>query len=313
MTSDPLSDVLALARPRCLIGGRLEAGGRWALRFPAPRTVKFTVVNAGCCWLAVEGAGRPVRLARDDVFMVSARRSFILGSDPGVAAVDGAAAFEAASGAAVTLGGGGAFAATGVHVSLQADSAALLLDVLPPLLHVAGGTADAAGMRGVLDLLLAELGSDRPAAGLAAESLAGLLFVHLLRSMIAGGGEPGTGWLGALRDPRIAPALRLMHREPERRWQVAQLAREAGMSRTAFALRFKSAAGVAPHAYLAGWRMHVARRGLREGMTVAEAGRAAGYESESAFSAAFSRATGVTPARYRSAVRDRLSSGPSGG
>lgn len=309
MVADPLSDVLALVRPRCLVGGRLAAGGRWALRFPPPRVVKFTVVTAGGCRLAVDGIDHPVDLGPGDVFMVSAGRCFVLGSDLTVAPGDGEAAFERASGGSVTIGGGAEFAAIGVHVSLQADSAALLVDVLPPLLHVGGGSPDSAGIGVVLGLLAAEVGSDRPAAGFAARQLAGLLFAHLLRALIADDGEPGTGWLGALRDPAIAPALRLMHRQPERPWRVAELAREAGMSRTAFALRFKSAAGVAPLAYLGGWRMHVARRALRDGMSVAGAARSVGYDSESAFSAAFRRATGMAPGRYRGGSP---TSGPSG-
>ncbi|MGO7259096.1 AraC family transcriptional regulator, partial [Rhizobium brockwellii] len=71
------------------------------------------------------------------------------------------------------------------------------------------------------------------------------------------------GWLRAFGDDRIAPALRLMHGDPSRSWQLGELATAAGMSRTSFALRFKTVAGVAPLTYLTGWRMRLAERELR--------------------------------------------------
>ena len=80
------------------------------------------------------------------------------------------------------------------------------------------------------------------------------------------------------------------------------------MSRTSFAVRFKAVAGVAPLTYLQNLRMRSAEHGLREGpMSVSELGLSLGYSSESAFSNAFKRATGMAPKRYRSvfATMDR--------
>ncbi len=106
----------------------------------------------------------------------------------------------------------------------------------------------------------------------------------------------------ARSDPRLAPALRLMHGDPGRDWHLEDLARAAAMSRTSFAFHFKRTAGVAPLTYLTEWRMHLAERALREEDTpVAVLARSLGYASESAFSNAFKRATGSAPKRYRTA------------
>jgi transcriptional regulator GlxA family with amidase domain len=115
------------------------------------------------------------------------------------------------------------------------------------------------------------------------------------------------GWLRALGDKRLAPALRLMHGDPSRAWQLEELARATAMSRTTFALHFKTAAGVGPLTYLTQWRMRLAQRALREeNVSVAVLARSLGYTSESAFSHAFKRIIGAPPKRYRSAIRSSL-------
>ena len=82
------------------------------------------------------------------------------------------------------------------------------------------------------------------------------------------------------------------------------------MSRSTFALRFKTVAGVAPLAYLTEWRMRLAERALRDGdIRVATLARSLGYTSESAFSNAFKRVTGNAPKRFRIAARGSGSNG----
>jgi len=91
-----------------------------------------------------------------------------------------------------------------------------------------------------------------------------------------------------------------MHREPARAWRLDELAREVAMSRTSFAVRFKKIAGVAPSTYLLNLRMRFAEQVLREGsMSVSELGFSLGYRTESAFSNAFKRTTGMAPKRYQ--------------
>jgi AraC-like DNA-binding protein len=130
------------------------------------------------------------------------------------------------------------------------------------------------------------------------------MFVQILRAHLAASGTLAAGWLGALGDPRIAPALRLMHSDPSRSWHLEELAKAAAMSRTTFAVHFRRVAGVAPLTYLTEWRMRLAERALREeNAPVAVLAQSLGYTSESAFSNAFKRVTGKPPKRYRTAAR----------
>jgi AraC-like DNA-binding protein len=129
------------------------------------------------------------------------------------------------------------------------------------------------------------------------------MFVQVLRTHLTDPAQaPDPGWIRAIADERIAPALRLMHSDPGRSWTLGELARASAMSRTTFATRFKEVAGIAPVTYLHGWRMRLAERALRGGATpISSVALSLGYTSESAFSNAFKRAVGVSPKRYRSA------------
>ncbi len=145
---------------------------------------------------------------------------------------------------------------------------------------------------------------EQPGAQLASAQLAQLLFIQILRAHLKAAAPMPAGWLRALGDPRIAPALRLMHCDPGRGWHLDELAKACAMSRTTFAFHFKRATGVAPLTYLTEWRMCLAERALREEASpVAVLGQSLGYTSESAFSNAFKRVIGHSPRAYRNAVR----------
>src|ERR1700754_657436 len=236
MEGDPLADILTLASARCVRIGILRAGGAWALRFPPPQKIKLTAVVKGTCWLAVDGQRVPVRLATGDVFMVPAERSFVLASDVNIPPVDGLELFTRATDNVAAVGIGHDFFAIGGHVALDPDRGGVLADVLPPLIHVDGSSSEASTIRWLLEQLVREVTANRPGAALASKQLAQLLFVQIIRFYLASSDTVTAGWLRALNDERIAPALRLMHGEPGRDWRLGELAKLVGMSRTSFAL-----------------------------------------------------------------------------
>jgi transcriptional regulator GlxA family with amidase domain len=108
------------------------------------------------------------------------------------------------------------------------------------------------------------------------------------------------GWLRAIFDPKIGAALKAMHERVENPWTVEALAMAAGMSRSAFALRFKELLGETPLEYLTNWRMYKATGFLQQGdKKLFEVAKSVGYESDAAFSEAFKRVLGVAPREYR--------------
>ncbi|MEU0034797.1 AraC family transcriptional regulator [Streptomyces sp. NPDC006333] len=307
MPVDPLSDTLGLMDARCIVSGGFTAGGDWALRFPRPDRLKITAVVKGSMWVAVEGMPDAIRLERGDVAVFDGSRAFVVASDPTPAPVDATRLFADTPGPMIRYGGGEDVVFIGGHVELGRAGEELLLHALPPLLHVRAAAEEAPVLRWLLDQLLGELTAGRAGADFAADQLAQLMFVQVLRAYLADADALPAGRLRALADECISPALRLMHADPARPWQLEELARAAAMSRTSFAQRFRTVAGVPPLTYLLDWRMSLARRALRDGETsVSALAQKVGYTSESAFSNAFKRTTGVAPRRYRDVARAAL-------
>jgi AraC-like DNA-binding protein len=127
-----------------------------------------------------------------------------------------------------------------------------------------------------------------------------LLLVEILKLHLASAPAAQTGWLRALRDPVLAPALAAIHGDPARKWNLVLLAREAKVSVSLLDERFREVLGLAPIKYLTGWRMHLAEDLLAcSDLGVGAVARRVGYESEEAFSRAFKREHGVAPSGWR--------------
>lgn len=302
--SDPFSQVLGLVEARSVVTRGLEGAGRWGLAFPVPGRLKLTAVARGRAWVQPEGL-EGIQLEEGDLLLLDGRRGFVLGSDAACPADDAYALLEADNGAFVAVGTAGppeTVLLTGA-VSVDPACGALLTDVLPEVVHVAGSSPHAAGLRWIVEQLLLERESTIPGAEAASAQLAQLWFVQILRAHVAGAGTLPPGWLRALGDARLAEVMRALHADPARAWTVAELARIAHMSRTSFAVRFKELTGIGPLGYLLRWRMSLAKRDLQDaGTTVASIAERLGYGSESAFSHAFKRVTGASPSAFRQAV-----------
>lgn len=300
MPADPLSDILDLIDARCILSGGLVAGGPWVRHFAQPQAIKIMALVEGRCWLAMDEVMSPRPLEAGDVIIVNGRHALTLASEAALLTVPESTPASGEPGEISRHGEGRDFFMLGGHVAADPARQDLLLDVLPPLIHVGAGSEAATTLRWLLEHLARELAADRPGVGTARAQLAQLIFVQALRAYLEEADGAARGWLRALSDERIAPALRLMHGEPGRDWTLMELARASAMSRTSFAQRFKASAGISPLAYLTNWRMRLAERDLRRAdASVAIVARRLGYTSESAFSNAFKRVRGVAPRRLR--------------
>ena len=185
-----------------------------------------------------------------------------------------------------------------------------LTDFLPPLILIRGGQPHMLPLQRTLELLASEVDASKstsePGSELAVRRLADLLLIQALRAHIADTESEPTGWLHALADSQIGAALHSMHKRIDHPWTVASLASEAGMSRSAFALRFKELMGESPLEYLTRWRMYRGSDLLRESdRKLADVAQAVGYDSDGAFHKAFKRVLGIAPGEYRRSVRFR--------
>jgi AraC-like DNA-binding protein len=175
------------------------------------------------------------------------------------------------------------------------------LRALPPLFVVSPVEGPARGwVQASIDYALAQTSPGARGGLQGPTPLAELLLREVLRLHLATAPQTESGWLSALGDPVLAPALAAIHGSPQRRWTVAGLAEEASVSVSLLDERFRAVLGLAPIRYLSAWRMHVAGDLLRSTtLGVAAVARRVGYDSEEAFSRAFKRSTGRSPSGAR--------------
>jgi AraC-like DNA-binding protein len=302
---DQLSEVFDLVEIRGILTGGFAARGRWVARAAITDSLKLIALVCGRARLSTDGIDAPIELEPGDVAVLNDRSWLALEGGTGDGPPREVAPEEndpstRLSGADcaeddVVLGG---------RVDLNPTGHALLLQALPPVAHVRASAATATNLRGSLDRLFDEVAGNRIGSAFAIRQYGQLLLLEVLRAYVEQSRLP-PGWLRALSDERLRPALSLMHAEPGRPWRLDDLARAAAMSRTSFAERFRTVAGVPPLAYLNRWRMMLAQRALRHGeVRVGSLASDLGYASESAFSTAFKREVGESPLRYRCRVRD---------
>ncbi len=158
----------------------------------------------------------------------------------------------------------------------------------------------------ILDAMEREAKEDRAGfAGILAR-LADVVSAFIVRAWVECGCGGSSGWVAALRDPRLGRVIAALHRDPGRNWTVAELAGQMGSSRSVFADRFQAVTGMTPVRYLTELRMRLAAQWIsREGMAIETAAQRLGYGSQAAFSRAFKRVIGKPPGAVRTLTSPR--------
>jgi AraC-like DNA-binding protein len=296
---DPLSDVLSLLKLRSYWSAGFDFGGDWSIETERYDGIRFYAAFSGACWLAVEGVSEAVRSAAGDCVILPRGRPFRVASDLALAPLDPYRAFpNVKDGGVRYINGGGDFFCVGGDFTLIGDQANVLIEMLPPIVHI-HKEPDKAVLRWCVERMRQELREPQPGGFLVAQQLAMLILVAALRLHLMAGSRGGVGWLYALGDRQMSAAITAMHADPARRWTLQSLAERAGMSRTSFAVKFRETVGEAPMEYVTRWRMMVAAdRLVNSNDSVSDIALTLGYESESAFSTAFKRVIGSSPRRY---------------
>jgi AraC-like DNA-binding protein len=302
-TPDALSSALRAMQLHGQVFCRSEFSAPWCVEFPRGAAY-FHVVERGSCWMTAPGAKQPIEALPGDLVLLARAGGHEIASARGrrPTPLEDVLRRHASPTEALRWGGGGAE----THLicgSFQLDEVArgALVPLLPPVLRVPTREGSKPER---LDATLRALGEEvhhpLPGTELAISRLVDLIFVQALRYWLERQPPGAAGWLGAMREPRIGGALGHMHAEPERPWTIGDLARTAGMSRSAFASGFTALVGEAPLQHLARFRMQLAAALLRDGLLrPSEVAGRVGYDSEAAFSRAFKRHTGRPPRAFR--------------
>jgi AraC-like DNA-binding protein len=292
---DPLADVIALLRPRAVFSKVISGAGAWAVRYAAFGQPSFCTMLEGACVLSVDQQA-PAALEAGDFVLMPATPGFTLSSpEPAVPVFLDPATTQDGTGE-LRHGrreGPPEVRMLGGYFAFDAPDAALLVSLLPVLLHVRGVER----LSVLVQLVRDECLEARTGRELVLGRLVELLLIEALRASPQEHAPPGL--LRGLADARVAVGLRLMHEDPAHTWTVDALAREAALSRSTFFERFSRAVGQPPMEYLLAWRMALAKDLLGRGdMAIVEVAERVGYSSASTFSTAFSRFVGQPPGRY---------------
>jgi AraC-like DNA-binding protein len=260
----------------------------------------FAMISRGNCWLSVEGIPEPTPLTGGDCILLARGTSIVLRDSPRTPPRQSFR--EIAANSNVAHCGGGGAPTTIVCGSLSFDRASLkpITQLLPSFILIKADQAHTFALHNTMQALASEMAEQAPGAGVVATRLGEVLFIQVLRAHIASGvGWRNKGWLRAIFDPQMGTALSAIHDRVNTPWTVESLAEAAGMSRSAFAARFKELLGQTPLEYVTEWRMQKAMQLLQQrDKKLIDVARSVGYESDAAFSKAFKRVVGASPGGY---------------
>ena len=301
---DPLSEVFGSMGIRDAVYMRVEATAPWGVRYSGDigLRVRFALVVRGSALLRFKNQRQAIALSSGDVFIfILNDEPFTLVDHPRSPVVDYGELRKLEVDRMIHYGGGGSLSTfVAGSFGMSAFEAPLISTILPRHLHLRLEQNRSHAFQSVLDLLAAETAGPGIASSRLISCLYELLFVYAIRAYASSSAAPPKGWLAAMSDKHLSKAIGAMHAGIDKRCSVASLAREARMSRSAFALKFRTVLGQTPLEYLTQWRMYKAGSMIRSNNTsFSEVASAIGYGSESSFSRVFRRETGVAPREYR--------------
>jgi len=314
---DPITDIFRTMHVTAFGQHRLEATAPWGLIggkeseekvTPSDENVSptdlahFAMLSRGNCWLSVEGLREPIPLAGGDCFLLARDTSIVMRDSPRTRPGSTFREIAAKANSNVAHYGGGGAPTTVVCGSFSFDRASLkpITQLLPSFILIKADRARTLALHDTMQALASEMAEQAPGSEVVATRLAEVLLIQILRAHIASGVEwRDKGWLCAIFDPQIGIALSAIHDRVNTPWTVETLAEAAGMSRSAFAARFKKVLGQTPLEYVTEWRMQKAMPLLQQrDKKIIDVARSVGYESDAAFSKAFKRVVGANPSDY---------------
>ncbi len=325
--TDPLSDVLRMVKLTGAVFHLVDASFPWGVDIPRARdyasiilpraqhVISYHIILKGSGWVEIPDVAS-TWFEAGDILVLAHGDQYSLLSTPGQAPEYDRKAtiaffreWMAGKLPFVTReGGGGGGGAEYMCGFLGCDMRPFnpVLSALPRLLRVGWSRNDQQDLLGrLIDLTLTDARLPRLGDESIRLRLSELIFVEVIRLCLESLPVHEMGWLSGLRDPAIGRVLTILHESPAHPWTLNLLAEQAGMSRAAMTARFTHLIGYPPMQYLALWRMQIAARLLADStMKVAAVGQEIGYRSESAFSRAFKKIVGVSPAGWRSRTTD---------
>jgi AraC-like DNA-binding protein len=311
---DTLTQILLGLRLDGVEYGRCVMRTPWAVAFPAQPQARFHFVATGQAWLRTSST-EWLQLNQGDAVLLPRGIAHTLSSSPDVPAVDVGSlgrvpvseniylVRSGASTAQAANDGGSADVLFCGALRFNLDPLHPLMAMMPDVMRAGDLAARDPSVPALLEAMEREVALDRIGACGILARLADVLAASIIRAWVECGCSDSTGWIAAVRCPRIGKVIAAIHADPERDWDVPTLAELMGASRSRFADAFTRTMGESPAKYVAKVKMFQARHWIsQEGMRVTVAANRLGYDSEASFSRAFKRIIGHPPSAMRGGV-----------
>lgn len=304
---DLLSGILNVMKMSGSVYFRTSFTSPWGVEVPPHQNVsRFHYVHRGRCYVRVDNQDSTVFLEQGDLIIITRGASHILSEpqDAVISSLDTIVEDAGFTGRGALLVGdpetGHETQLICGHFAFDSGTKHVLLDSLPDYVHVKDyGRASPDWLDNTLKMIGSELGHDKMGGDLIALKLSEIIFTQAIRYYIENDGKSQTG-LAGFTDSNIRAALIALHERPGDAWSVDDMAKIAGMSRTAFSNRFNELIGNTPLNYLMDWRMLIARQMLIDTeYPIIDIAMKAGYQSEAAFGRIFKRYFDMPPAGFR--------------
>jgi AraC-like DNA-binding protein len=290
---DALSSLFEAFRLQASIFHNAQYCGQWAVDTSGAGMATFHMVTHGSCYVRSSCLSGAKQLGAGDMVIFPRDASHSVHPDD-------ECDIEVNTSRSVSFEDGLRENGTGLlcgYFKLKHATANPVMAGLPPAIIWRADADSSGAARALSELIRAEALAMLPGRRAVLNRLAETLFVNLARDQLQ---DSLAGLAAALADKRIARVLDRIHDQPGKRWNLEDLAAIAAMSRSAFSELFKRLLGEPPMLYLAHWRMQQAGILLTEqGLPTVEVANRCGYETESSFSKAFKKATGISPGSLR--------------
>jgi AraC family transcriptional regulator, alkane utilization regulator len=313
---DMLSLTLSQMRLSSSMLSRYDASAPWSVDIPDVMAITTYFMLTGECWFCPTSEMAAIHLREGDMLMMPRWQEHKLCSSPEIPAVPFADVLKRAGihlwdpahplvEAVVLSDRANLDSPPDIQIltmMFKANSGYQenLVNSLPPIFHLAAEDIEFTALITVIRQFVASDIETRPSGYAAAgHRMAELILIELLRTVVIKRPEGTSGWLNGLGSPAIAAAITALHHDPQRRWTLEALAREARLSRSQFSAQFSRLVGHSAMAYVEGVRMQWATEAILRGMALKEISDALGYATPYGFHKAFVRQLGMSPGKWR--------------
>ncbi|WP_181820768.1 AraC family transcriptional regulator [Loktanella sp. D2R18] len=296
---DPLSDVLELIGFRSSIYFQKNFCGNWKMSVSDTGFAQFHYIVRGTA--VIEHDGHVENLTAGDLVLFPKGASHAICDNPDSPATSGQDVIAGLqAGDEPFLDGAPTTRMICGHFQYDLAHQHPLVKDLPPRILLKTSEMELGTLlSSLISLIVNETLTKEIGSRTVTQYLSQALFASILRAHFVLEGSQ-IGFYSGIRDARIVSALSAIHEPDGWKYNLADLASIAGMSRSSFAAIFKSHMGQTPGDYALNWRMFKARRSLEKpGQTIDQIAHDCGYGSSSAFSRAFRAVMGVNPSQLR--------------